>query len=349
MRRLLVAVGLGLTSTAAASAQDPDAANAPADEGPEAPVRGVKLREIRRRAWDVRAEEVQVSFTPDGRSVVVPGRDECDILDLATGDRVLSLPAADPDGPAVGEDLSFTGASAADADGRVYLARRDQTVVVFDPASGQGRRKFEPVPLGERVRGLWYTRAGDRVVGWGETHIHVWDSPSGKRVGHFSAPDVIDMDLSPDGRRILLATRENDVWTLNARTGREVGLMPREPGIDKVRYSPDGDYLLWWDSHGGEFDLVDPAESRSMRVAAHAGKVNDVVFLRGVGDMLLLSGGDDKAIRIWQPAMSPRRGEVHAPSAVRRIWASPDGRHVVAGLEKEWIVYGVEIDDRPPP
>jgi len=122
-----------------------------------------------------------------------------------------------------------------------------------------------------------------------------------------------------------------------------------KPRIDKVRYSPDGDDLLWWDSHGGEFDLMDPAESRYMDVAAHAGKVNDVVFLRGVGDMLLLSGGDDKAIRIWQPAMSPRRGEVQAPSAVRRIWASPDGRHVVAGLEKEWIVYGVEIDDRPPP
>ena len=98
--------------------------------------------------------------------------------------------------------------------------------------------------------------------------------------------------------------------------------------------------MLCWDSASTEFYLLNPNDGAIQTFAGHQGNVNDVAFFPN--DELIVSGSGDKSVRVWDET-NGRFQDERLPTAVRWVRVSPDGRHLVVDLEKELVIFRVNI------
>jgi len=185
---------------------------------PRGPIAQFALKKVASRvpgSWVWGGGVCGIAFSPDCQRLVLPVWGDSKVLDLTSGKELINIPAHDPAGPVGGPHTCFTGGVAVGADGEIVLSRVDQMICVFDKENGRKVKEFEPRPLTEIFQSLWYSKQG-WIIGRGDSHIAVWDCRTGKQLNQYNAHDVIVMDVSPDGERIVTIDKGHVIRICNA-------------------------------------------------------------------------------------------------------------------------------------
>lgn len=237
-------------------------------------------------------------------------------------------------------------------------------VRLFEMPSGRpADRELGGWPVGASVEySLAFSRDGSRIAagvqrydgrgGWQLTGaVMVWDVAAPERpVFTVSLPELAQAALSPDGRRLYVATtgprflRVYDVgtgrllrWAPPASTGQAAGL---KAAID---VSPDGRTLAV--AQGSSLLRFDTGtlDRRGAALQGHTGGVTDVEYSHD--GTMLLSASTDRSTVVWEPDSGAqlRRFAAHADES----WSagfSPDDRSVYSaagdGTLMSWDVTG---------
>lgn len=161
-------------------------------------------------------------------------------------------------------------------------------------------------------------------------------------------PDRINsVAYSPDGRTIVVASRDRRIKLLDTRTGELVRSFDRHSdSVNSASFSPDGSMIVSAGQDGIAF-VWDVASAEV--VSKFAGHTEQVYTARFSPDgSRILSTGDDDSVRVWDSSTGVPVQEFR----VRRgpIWTAawaPDGTKVIAGNFYGSVrVWGLE-SDRP--
>jgi hypothetical protein len=220
--------------------------------------RGTEIRHIRGTDF-TRLQSLALSA--DGKTLAVPGPDQTVLLlDATTGKqrRVLR-----------GFERAINGLTFSPG-GNLIAWARDQTVTVWDPATGEKLRQFS---TGE---------ARQRPLPGGGTGF-----PS------YAAA------VSADGRLVALGLQDRVVFVLDTATGQEVrrltGLLD---GVSALAFSPDGKTLAWGGLNDPTVRLAELATGKEAHAfSGHRGRIVCLTFADD--GRMLVSGGADTTALVW--------------------------------------------------
>jgi eukaryotic-like serine/threonine-protein kinase len=135
--------------------------------------------------------------------------------------------------------------------------------------------------------------------------------------------------FSPDGHRVVTASRDHTAWVWDAVTGEAITPPLRHGHIVwKAAFSPDGRRVVTA-SHDGTARVWDASSGQPVSPALpHQGPVVDASF--SSDGRRVVTGGTDGMARVWDAAT----GQPLTPPLQHASWLyaasfSPDGRHVV--------------------
>ncbi len=169
-----------------------------------------------------------------------------------------------------------------------------------------------------------------------------------------AAAGVTAAAVAPDGETFAFGGAEGElhiVRVLDEETDPElVDPISVEVGvpIGAIAFSPDGARLVVGPGKGsdGALRIVDVVGgSVEAKLEGHEGLVREVLWTAplegadGRGPEVIVSGGDDRTIRIWDPV---KRAETRAFSAGEAVWAlalSPRADHVVSAGRDGMIAF----------
>ena len=212
--------------------------------------------------WPVHSVDV----TPDGRRVIVNGRDGYAIVDLATADFALEPVQLDES-----STIDGTTSTQVSPDGRLAALARNDQIVLVDLATGEvARRRAVASALDQLVQAIaWTSDSRTIAAGADDGRLHVVSAdtlepvaPSRLITGGF----VTDLEVSPDGRTMASIGSDGDVTLWDTATWRPYG----QPVTDDrawgwLTFTPDGrDLRVFFE--GGE--LVQISIERDDWVAA---------------------------------------------------------------------------------
>jgi WD40 repeat protein len=242
------------------------------------------------------------AFSPDGRRVIAAVDYDIQVWDFRSRRLLRTLE---------GHTGEVVDVAVAEVTGRIASIAEDGTVRVWSlRGAGETTLRGEDVEAG---------------VGWKHT-----DSGTQSLHPDWDAQFVA---LTPDGRFVLAARRDETVRIRDIRTRKEVGKLQGHDGtITSLAVGKDGNTVLTG-SYDRTIKLWNLTNSQLIRtVGRHSDGVTAVAFARN--DRWALSGSDDHTIRIWDlqaPKRAsrgfehPKSAESLAVTATRFISASEDG------------------------
>lgn len=204
------------------------------------------------------------------------------------------------------------------------------------------------------VNSVRFTRAGDRIVSAGRT-IRVWDATTGKQLANFGGHSdaILEIALSPDGRFVASASRDQTVMLWDLETGECLHTLKGHTGwVAGVDFSPDGQLIasacldgsvrIWNFETGGEI----------RRIQAHADGVIRVRFSLD-GTKVVSSDAVNGSVRYWETESGTLAGTSElwpfgyrvGASDVTCIEYSPDGSRVAAGGPSEVAILRADGND----
>jgi WD40 repeat protein/class 3 adenylate cyclase len=245
---------------------------------------------------------VSARFSADGRLAVTggaafPGRgkivgDAIRIWDLASG-RVrteLFPPQGDP------------SASALSPDGKRLATGGESGVLrIWDAAK---RTLLETSTVGQMIWGVEWTRDGSKVVALTQAGvIHLFDAATLRKIRSFGPEEGGELiiphtpDLSPDESLVAVGHGDRTARVWETATGRLAAELPHAGPVFDVAFSPDGRFLV---TASGDAPTIWDLESQRplVQLFGHKGGVITVDF--SPDGSSILSGGEDRSIRIWR-------------------------------------------------
>jgi WD40 repeat protein len=283
--------------------------------------RTVKLWDIRRHDDDLtlraNKEYTSIAFSPAGAYLASSTRDNraMRIWDITTGKVVARLRNL----PESVNGLAYS------ADG-VQLACAGSDGMVRLREVPTGRETLRLQGHSGSVHAVAFGPDGGRVASAGEDGtVRLWEVPSGLETcclrGHDGAVHAVA--FSPDGDRLASAGKDGVVRVWDAGSGQERLVLNDHNGpVYAVAFSLDGrrlatackdEIIRVWNAATGE--LV-----HSLR--GHVGAVRGLAY-GPVGR--LASAGDDRAVRLWDPAGHELLALRGHKDVVRAVAFSPDG------------------------
>jgi len=189
---------------------------------------------------------------------------------------------------------------------------------------------------GDQVNEVAFSRDGARLAAssWGGDVI-VWDladGPARTLAGH-DGP-VVEIAFVGVGHQLATAGHDGEIRVWDAASGARVQTLRETGSIIDIAVSADGRFLAAarLDGQIGVWNLETGVKVRDL--VGHDGLVRSVAFVPGGADSLLLvSGGWDSKLRLWELDSASRTarvvGSLRAP--VSSLAVSPDGRLLIAG------------------
>jgi WD40 repeat protein/tRNA A-37 threonylcarbamoyl transferase component Bud32 len=279
-----------------------------------------------RRCW--------IDVSPDGTVVAAAGDDNgVKLWSLADGRLLATLWPGDRR-PVLMENPTFSG------DGSLLAAADDHVVTVWelhdrDDIRLKTQLNRAPQP---NASTLEFLPDGERLaVGYDNREIVLWNVNTAARetVLHCDAKFVVDLAVSPDGRR-LAATAFDELdqpckfvlW--NLADGQKRIFDQHRKTVGPVAFSPDG-RLLAKGATDGTIQMWDVVSRRLIRtLEKHADAVRDLAF--SPDGIHLASASHDRTVKYWEvptgKLLETHVGHTHFVSSVD---FTPDGRRIVSG------------------
>ncbi len=189
---------------------------------------------------------------------------------------------------AISPDSRFVASASRDHSVRVWSIRHNRTTALL---SGPAE-----------VLSLAYHPSGRKLLSGSWDHATLWDLSTGKAIQDLDcgAGPILAVDISPDGRLAVTATRDNDVllWELENLDAPPHAL-PRQDGwVNAVDFSSEGNRLLTAHS-SGQISLWDTNSERKIAVfhGTHA-SANSARFCRQGTEVVVAY--EDGTIRLWK-------------------------------------------------
>jgi WD40 repeat protein/tRNA A-37 threonylcarbamoyl transferase component Bud32 len=293
----------------------------------------VKLWDLSRRDDDLTLRwpnlgVTSVAFSPDGAHLAAATRDKAvKVWDLATrkGLRILRTL------PWVVNGLAFSPG------GQLAGACADGKVRVWEVSSGQERLCLNgSAPLHAVV----FSPGGGALAGAArDGTVRVWEIQSGREsLCVRGASPVHAVAFSPDGTRLAAGCNDGTARVWDAATGQELLALRGHDGlVHAVAFSPDGRHLATA-SQDGTVQVRDARTGELIQtLRGHAGAVRSLAYGR---EGRLASAGDDKAVRLWDPAGRPLLALGGHTETLHALAFSPDGHRLASasddGTIKVW-------------
>ncbi len=304
------------------------------------------------RVWSLENSVPYAALTPDGRRIVALGRrlprGLLDMPNTKSDLRVLNVAREETPPPFVNQVGVILRAELS-RDGRFvltvtnFLGFRATEVQIWDAHSGRPIGKPRRTPI---VGDQFATFSPDSkrfALAPGDGTAWVLDTLTGQPVlGPFQAGQrVSQLEFSPDGRRLVAATREGNrsdtpsharIWDLT--TGGLIGTPLEQPGwIDAAHFSPDGSRLLllgWNGPQGYGARLVEVATGQPDAIQLPTSSHPSQVIFSPDGRLLLTQ--EYGAARLWDLKTGKQVGpDLKHDLQIYDLAFSPDGRYVVTG------------------
>jgi WD40 repeat protein len=223
---------------------------------------------------------------------------------------------------------------------QLVTASHDHSVRVWDSSTGAELLLMHPHRAWPAAAA--FSPDGTRIVtSCGVPAIRICDARNGTEllmaeVGHEFG--VEDCSFSPDGRHVLSAGSEGDLYIWDAQRGRVVrsprghklNLRGEGPPVHACAWSPDGSHVVSGDDDGNLIVWDAVTGSRRAGVVAHAGAVRNCEW--SPDRATLLTCGDDGSVCTWDAVTLDRRTVMLGhEGAVLDCCHSPDGRYAVSG------------------
>ncbi|KAF0158087.1 MAG: wd40 repeat subgroup [Syntrophaceae bacterium] len=355
----------------------------------------------------------KTGFTPDGKYFWARGEDGIIIAETVTGRTVSTLSLTYPENSSVIFSSSgkyalsrkkfsptkihlvlwnvlegkiektfdrdeFYSAAFSPDDRYVLSPRRDQTLELWDLATGKEVRSFQRRSTTKAVEAIYaiqVSKNGGYALSTTATAATLWDFSSGRELGFFRLPKGFRLvELSPDGKRILLKNSSIAGDTIfrvaDSQTGYGIKeFSSKQVGASDAAFSPDGRQILFrgfgrlslWDLEknqeigryegqghrlafvafaldgkkfavniGGGFIVWDITLAKVDRISTGLKAVNSLAFSKDSN--WILSGGEDKIVRLWDLASGKETMSFIGHTAdVTSVAVSPDGKLAASG------------------
>ncbi len=256
-------------------------------------------------------------FSPDGALLASGGDDRTvHVVDVASGDTsVLRGHDSAVRGLAFSHDGQKLASVADDGSGRVWRARR---------------------PMAEAARRVAVSSRGDLAVAGVDRAVRLAlaDGATHLLAGH--TDEIYEMVFSPDARLLAAGSRDRTVRVWD-RDGTPVAVLQAAGRASAVAFSASGRHLAAG-IHTGAVKLWEVDGWRERPHEGHDARVNDVTF---AGETLI-TAGDDRAVRAWDPAAGSGRALATLPDWV--IVVAANGRGDVAAATTDGTVRIIAAD-----
>jgi WD40 repeat protein len=266
--------------------------------------------------------------------------------------------------PQIEETDRITSISISSNGRHLVTSGYDRTIRLWDITSGREVRKF----LGHQstVAAVRFSKDGKFIVsGSADKTIRIWEVSSGKELRRFtyswhiasytpnktwleqnmSAPDLMYVAFSPDGKYVMATIRDFCHLRLyDVEKGEMADSQIHAQcffGFSvPLAFSPDGKYVLTGQV-GADLRLFEIPSGKSIRryhgiLKGHSNAVRSVSF--SPDGKYAVSGSDDETLRLWDVATGEmiRKFKGHKDS-VRVALFSPDGKYIVSGSEDKTV------------
>jgi WD40 repeat protein len=250
------------------------------------------------------------SFSPDGKTLVVRGRESLDVLDVATGKKSRELPMPESD---------CHGEIAVSADGRAVALRREDGAHLLDFITGKKILQIDKLPKPSREPSLAFAPGSKLLATSGENGtIALWDLRTGKEVRRLGTPAEgakATARFSPDGKVLAAWSDKTPLALFDVSTGKERLPAPWQRHHRQSAFSPDGRTIASWGSDGA-LRVWDHASNEVKRhIVVPRIKLPDR-FVERVG---VAFSPDGKTLASWGHAVE---------EDVLRMWSLADGKEI---------------------
>jgi hypothetical protein len=264
-----------------------------------------------------------LAWSPEGVFVTEGPEDSglIDIRDGETGRSVLSFRGHDGDV----NQVAFS------SDGsRLASTGDDGELKVWDPSSG---RLLSTLSGAGSAYGPSFSADGSLVAAaWdGKGSVRVLDLSTDRVVSSTRVLGVIDTALSPDGKRVAVASESGTGAVFDVETGERAFRLSRGDSQD-VAWSPDGRYVAATSYQSTQ--VWEAVTGRLQHTLGHGGFVYSVAW--SPDSSRLVAGGSDGIAKVWEIGVKAVRElwslSAHGTrSGVSGLAFSPDGSRVMAG------------------
>lgn len=283
---------------------------------------------------------VEAEFSPDGRYVAIANFGSSPRLyEVGSGRRVVT-------GPGSGVPTAYS------QDGSLAVVEGPERARVWDLRKG---RQVAELGSNASAAGAAFSPDGELLYTLDaiDDHIYAWELPSGKRVRRFRAPKLprpslyaeevdwnADLQMSRDGRRLLVVHFTGSVRIMDPATGRTLVVIPGSEAPDErmfsgaaAIFSPDEENVVTKSGWDNAVRVWDAATARlEMELDGHTDGVASVEYDRE--GRLIATRDIRRTVRIWSAATGDVLLTIRDAEGAD---FSPDGRRILVSGDRARI------------
>lgn len=253
-----------------------------------------------------------LAFSPDG-TLLATGDESARIWiwDLKTGKKLREFNRVDAHSRGI-QNLSFS------SDGKRLLSTgRDDILLQWDVATG--KRGARILGSGLNFYGAKFAPTGGRIYTATLGKGAMWYAiANGKPIGNADGTHgqgVIDLDVSRDGTRLILAGRDNRGQIVDTKTGQRMGwLSGHQDWVVRAAFSPNA-RIAATASTDRSVRIWDVKQMRAIQTLEGQSAVGSTIAFSGDGRFLVTSN-DLESLQIW--SVTPPQSVPTAPTRRRK-------------------------------